>query len=344
MTAPAAKFRVVVAQPARDVRLSGALAGEPTIDVVATTSEGLRALTLARRLRPDAIVLDAGLPGDSAFAAARRIMSELPTPIIVAVEDGGTPASSQRAAAIDAGAALVVAKPPEPETPGFANRRSTLIAAVRAMAPMHLSRERLHAVEPAPPALRRATIVALAASTGGPAAIARVLGELPADFNAPVLVTQHIARGFVEGMVRWLDGSCPISVKLAEHGERLRPATVYVAGDDRHLTARDPRTIALSDEPPAHGHRPSASVMFRSVAAAFGTAALTAVLTGMGRDGVDGLIAVRQAGGVVIAQDEATSAVFGMPKAAIDAGIVDRVVPLGAIARYILGASLCNVS
>jgi two-component system chemotaxis response regulator CheB len=344
MTAPAAKFRVIVAQPARDTRLSAALAGEPAIDVVATTTEGLRALTLARRLRPDAIVLDAALPADAAFGAARRIMAELPTPIVMAVEEGATRATQQRTAAIAAGAALVVAKPPDPETPGFASRRSGLIAAVRAMAPMRLSADRLHAVEPPAPPMRRAAIVALAASTGGPAAIARVLGELPADFNAPVLVTQHIARGFVDGMVRWLDGSCAITVKLAEHGERLRPSTVYVAGDDRHLTARDSRTIALSDEPPAHGHRPSASVMFRSVAAAFGSAALTAILTGMGRDGIDGLIAVRQAGGVVIAQDEATSAVFGMPKAAIDAGIVDRIVPLGALAQHFLGATQCNAS
>ena len=332
------KYRVVVAHAAGDRRLIAALAGDPGIEVVATTTEALRAVTLTRRYRPDAIVLDASFPDQAAHAAARRIMAEIPTPIIMAVDSDGDQAGTDRQAALQAGAVLVVVKPPEAETPGFASRRSGLIAAVRAMAPMHLAaRERLSLVETAESAhpVRRAAIVAIAASTGGPAAFSRILGELPGDFGAPILLTQHISSGFVDGMVRWLNGACELSVKLAEHGERLRPATVYVAGDDRHLTARDERTIALSDEPPAHGHRPSASVMFGSVASVFGSASLGAVLTGMGRDGIDGLTAIHRAGGVVIAQDETTSVVFGMPKAAIDAGIVHRVLPLSGIARHL---------
>jgi two-component system chemotaxis response regulator CheB len=333
-----AKYRVVVAHATGDRRLTAALAGDPGIEVVATTSEALRAVTLTRRYRPDAIVLDASFPDEGAYVATRRIMAEIPTPIIMAVDADGRRAGSDRQAALDAGAVLVVVKPPDAETPGFATRRSGLIAAVRAMAPMHVAareRETQRQLDEAPGVVRRVSIVAIAASTGGPAAFSRVLGELPGDFAAPILLTQHIARGFVEGMVRWLNGACELSVKLAEHGERLRPATVYVAGDDRHLTARDERTIALSDEPPAHGHRPSASVMFQSVATVFGSSSLGAVLTGMGRDGVDGLAAIHRAGGVVVAQDEATSVVFGMPKAAIEAGIVHRVLPLSGIARHL---------
>jgi two-component system, chemotaxis family, protein-glutamate methylesterase/glutaminase len=331
------KYRVVVAHVAGDRRLTTALAGDPGIEIVATTSEALRAVTLTRRLRPEAIVLDASLPDEGAYAAARRIMTEIPTPIIVAVDAESRRAGTDRQAALQAGAVLVVVKPPEAETPGFATRRSGLIAAVRAMAPMHVEgrqrREPLEADETG--AVRHAAIVAIAASTGGPAAFSRILCDLPADFGAPILLTQHIARGFAEGMVRWLNGACALSVKLAEHGELLRPATVYVAGDDRHLTARDERTIALTDEPPAHGHRPSASVMFQSVATVFGSASLGAVLTGMGRDGIDGLTAIHRAGGAVVAQDETSSAVFGMPKAAIDAGIVHRVLPLSGIARHL---------
>jgi len=332
------KFRIVVAHAAGDRRLVTALAGDPTIDVVSTTSEGPHVVTLTRRFRPDAVVLDGDLP-DTAFEAVRRIMAEMPTPIIVAVEPDGGRANDDRQTALQAGALLVVDKPPEPETPGYATRRSGLLAAVRAMAQLHVDARPPTAVADEDSGMMpRAAVVAIAASTGGPAAFSRILCALPPDFAAPILLTQHISRGFVDGMVRWLDGACAISVKLAEHGEPLRPATVYVAGDDRHLTTPDVRTIALSDEPPAHGHRPSASVMFRSVAAAFGSASLGAVLTGMGRDGIDGLIAIRHAGGAVIAQDEATSAVFGMPKAAIEAGVVDRVVPLGSIARHLLTA------
>jgi two-component system chemotaxis response regulator CheB len=148
----------------------------------------------------------------------------------------------------------------------------------------------------------------------------------------PILITQHIARGFVNGMVRWLDEAAPLKVKLAEHGASLQPSTVYVAGDDRHLTVLPDRTIALTEDPPSDGHRPSATVLFRSVAQAFGPKALAVVLTGMGRDGADGLDAVHRAGGLVFAQDEPSSAVFGMPKAAIDAGLTDLVLSLDAIA------------
>lgn len=330
------KYRVVVAHAAGDRRLTSALAGDPGIEIVATTSEALRAVTLTRRFRPEAIVLDASLANEGAYDAARRIMAEIPTPIIMAV-DAEDQRAGDRQAALQAGAVLVVVKPPEAETPGFATRRSGLIAAVRAMAPMHVeARERRESAEPDEPVpVRRVSIVAIAASTGGPAAFSRILGDLPGDFGAPILLTQHIAQGFVDGMVRWLNGACALSVKLAEHGERLRPATVYVAGDDRHLTTRDERTIALSDEPPANGHRPSASVMFQSVATVFGSASLGAVLTGMGRDGIDGLTAIHRAGGAVVAQDETTSVVFGMPKAAIDAGIVHRVLPLSGIAPHL---------
>jgi two-component system chemotaxis response regulator CheB len=139
-------------------------------------------------------------------------------------------------------------------------------------------------------------------------------------------------------MVRWLGGVAAVHVKVAEHGERLRPATVYVAGDDRHLTALDNRTIGLTDAPPADGHRPSATIMFRSVATAFGQSALGAILTGMGTDGVAGLTAIHRAGGTVVAQDEASSVVFGMPRAAIQAGIVHRILALDDIAADLVAA------
>ncbi len=177
-------------------------------------------------------------------------------------------------------------------------------------------------------------VVAVGASAGGPAALHQIFSHLDRDFSLPIVVTQHITPGFVDGMVRWLDDASELKVKVAEHGEPLRDGVVYMAADEHHLTIAPNRTIALSDEPLVAGHRPSATMLFKSVAKTYGAGALAIILTGMGKDGVDGLAAIRKAGGTVIAQDEKSSAVFGMPKAAIDAGCTDEVVPLdGIIAR-----------
>lgn len=334
--------RVVLVRLPGDERLADAIASDADTTIAGITSDGAHAAALARRLRPDAIVVDAGLPERTAFEAIRSVMAEHPTPIIVAVEDGPRGAQA-RLEALQAGALLVVPKPPPRNDPLFAARSSGLLAAVQTMGRMTLPRRRSTPVTHANGArttrsAQRAGIVAVAASTGGPAAFHQILGALPEDFGAPILVTQHLSSGFVEAMVRWLDGTAALTVKVAENGERLNPGTVYVAADGHHLTASREGTIELSDAPPAGQHRPSATVMFESVAASFGRTALGVVLTGMGADGVAGLAAIRRAGGAVFAQDEATSVVFGMPRAAIEAGVVDRVLPLEGIARHLVAA------
>jgi len=172
----------------------------------------------------------------------------------------------------------------------------------------------------------------MAASTGGPAAIQKIISELPAAFP-PILVVQHIARGFIDGFATWLNTAGALRVRVAEAGEALQPGTVYVAPDDRHLGVSSRMQIDLAETPPIGGFRPSASHLFRSVAKQFGPAALAVVLTGMGDDGCEGLEEVRRQGGRVVAQDETSSVVFGMPAAAISAGLADGIVPIGEIAH-----------
>jgi len=185
-------------------------------------------------------------------------------------------------------------------------------------------------------------VVAVGASAGGPAALHQILSRLDADFALPIVITQHITPGFVDGMVRWLDDASPLRVKVAEHGEPLRDGVVYIAADGHHLTVARDRTIALSAEPLVAGHRPSATMLFKSVAKTYGAGVLAIILTGMGKDGVDGLAAIRNAGGTVIAQDEESSAVFGMPKAAIDAGCTNEIISLDGIIARIWAAGRPN--
>jgi two-component system chemotaxis response regulator CheB len=204
--------------------------------------------------------------------------------------------------------------------------------------------ERAPAPPPAAPALATASlregpteVVAIVASTGGPGAIHRILTTLPADYPVPILVVQHISRGFGPGFAGWLDKASPLRVKMAEEGEALRPATVYVAVDDRHLGVTASHKIHLSTDPAVGGFRPSATVLFESVAAAFRGHAVAVILTGMGRDGVDGLRAIRRAGGRTIAESEATAVIYGMPAAAVHAGLADFILPLDEVCAAMAG-------
>lgn len=178
-------------------------------------------------------------------------------------------------------------------------------------------------------------IVGIAASTGGPPALSRLLGQLPANFPVPIFVVQHIPAGFSSGLADWLDGETPLKVKLAEEDEVPQPGFVYLPADDRHLTFWSDGRLHLDESPSRYGLRPSADLTFESMAQVWPGKTLSVMLTGMGRDGSQGMRSLNQAGGYNIAQDEASSVIFGMPKAAIDLGIIDKVLPLLDIAGYL---------
>jgi two-component system, chemotaxis family, protein-glutamate methylesterase/glutaminase len=229
-----------------------------------------------------------------------------------------------------------------PESPDFERESRHLRDTLRAMSAVKVVRHwpQRASVPPPRPAVApgprsRPAVVAIATSTGGPAALHRIFSELPADFPLPILVVQHIALGFAEGMARWLDSVTPLKVKVAEEGEPLKPGTVYVAADDRHLGVTTDGRAQVSNAAPVGGFRPSGTFLFRSTARAYGAASVALILTGMGQDGLDGLRELRQSGARVLAQDEATSIVFGMPGVVVAAGLADAVLPLDAIATHL---------
>ncbi len=186
------------------------------------------------------------------------------------------------------------------------------------------------------PSRGRARIVAIASSTGGPQALQELLTPLPADFRVPILVVQHMAQGYIAGLVSSLAAHSRMRLKLAEHQEPLCPGTIYVAPDDHHLGVAGQHSIDLSGAPPVKGFRPSATWLFSSVAQHFGAGALGVILTGRGQDGVAGLVEIRHAGGLIVAQDEQSSVAYEMPRAAVEAGLPDLVVPLPAIADQLM--------
>jgi two-component system chemotaxis response regulator CheB len=319
--------------------LEGIFALEPGFEVVGRARNGEEAVALTRDLRPDLVTMDIEMPVVNGFDATVRIMTECPTPIVIV---SGQDVNSVGFAlnAMKAGALAVVPKPSAPGTPEFDGQARHLLTMARAMAGVKLL-PRVQGgqpLAPQPPAQRtRARVVAIAASTGGPPALSRILSELPGDFRAPLLVVQHIAEGFADGLAKWLAASSRLRIKVAEEGERLAPGTVYLAPDRRHLGVEGDR-VALSDAPPIDGFKPSGTYLFESVAKAFGPAALGLILTGMGRDGVAGLAALHAAGGTVVAQDQQSSVIFGMNGEAVLGGLTDEVLPLDALAYLLMQA------
>jgi two-component system chemotaxis response regulator CheB len=280
-------------------------------------------------MRPDVLTMDVRMPIMDGLEATRHIMRQVPTPIVIVTGNLMHADMDVTFEALRAGALTVVL------TPGLADPEgcAKVIQSVRLMAkvpvvhhwghkPPSLSTPD-HRPFPQPDTIK---MIGIAASTGGPGTLARLLRKLPGNYPIPILIVQHVSRGFVTGLAEWLNGETELEVRLANHGDLTRGGMVLIAPDDYHLQVNTGGLIQLNHEAPYKGLRPSANYLFHSLATSFCRQAAGIVLTGMGDDGAEGLRALRQAGGVTIAQDKDSCVVYGMPEQAVLLDAVDHIL------------------
>lgn len=336
-------LRVLIADDSPTARqaLSYIVREAGDMQVVGEARDGRHALKLADELRPDVVLMDITMPEMDGLEATGEIMHQTPVPIVIvsgSLEGRETEIAFQ---AIRAGALTVMPKPPGFGAPNFTSEAAKLQNTLRAMAGVsviHHWKQRRPTTKPVEQSVHVSVnpeIVAIVSSTGGPGALSEILGRLPADFPLPVVVVQHIAADFLPSLVKWLDGIAPLSVSIAQPGDQPKPGNVYIAPGQAHLRIDRNLRFCLDTKTPGR-HIPSGDVLFDSVASAYGAKAVGVVLTGMGDDGAHGLRAMYNAGAFTIAQDESSSAVYGMPREAAAQGTTRAVLPLTDIAGALI--------
>ncbi|MGE0714512.1 MAG: chemotaxis protein CheB [Alphaproteobacteria bacterium] len=333
------RVALVEDSPTARALVAGVIAGQPDMQLVGSAGDGVDGVALVRALEPDVVLMDANLPVLDGFLATRRIMEECPTRIVMVTAslDPADVRISMRG--LEAGALAVIRKPSGPDSADHEISVRHLVETIRLMSEVSVVRRR-PARDPravVPPAVTDAPcgprrVVVMGTSTGGPRVLAQILRALPADFAAPICIVQHIAEGFLPGLVGWLREEAALSVAIAEDGCRPLPGAVYFAPDGRQLGFGAGGALRLSPCAAGDAFCPSVSHLFRSAAAVWGRTAVGVLLTGMGRDGVEGLSELRAAGAETIAQDPASCTVDGMPGAAIASGSAMRVLQPEAIA------------
>lgn len=317
--------------------LSHVFRADPGLRVMGIANDGAEALAFVAHQRPDVILMDIQMPVMNGYEATRRIMETDPIPIVICTASTQQHDVDETFRAIEAGAVAFVSKPAGPGHPDFQEMVASMIQTLKLMAEVKLVKRMPRTgtaragslrvtseLSARPPAIR---IVAMGASTGGPAVLQTILALLPGDFPVPIVIVQHIASGFIGGLADWLGSCSGFPTHVARHGDRPLPGNVYLAPDHVHLGLDAGGRLALSEDEPENGLRPAVSYLFRSVARYYGPSAAGVLLTGMGKDGAEDLKLIRDRGGVTIAQNQESSLIHGMPGEAVRLGSAIHVLP-----------------
>jgi two-component system chemotaxis response regulator CheB len=344
-------IRVLVVDDSAFMRgaIARVLSADPRFEVVGQAGDGHEAVQLAQKLQPGVITMDYNMPGLNGAQATRAILSRGAIPIVM-LSAHTREGAQETIEALAAGAVDFVTKPQGEVSANLSEVRDEFVAKLLAAAGANVgcgsaessgipssrgprsSRSMASAARAMPAGTR---VVVLASSTGGPAALVRVLPTLDLGHQAALVIVQHMPAGYTGALADQLSEVFQVPVREARAGDALEAGRAFVAPGGSHLTVDRSGRVALTETPPVHGVRPAADVTFKSIAQGYGGRAVGVVLTGMGRDGALGLAAIKAAGGRTVAQDRHSSVVYGMPKAAVEMGVVDDVVPLDRVGKVV---------
>ena len=341
------KALIVDDSPAVRQLLSRILCSDPDFEVLGEAGSGAEALEFLSRATPDVITIDINMNVMDGFDLTRQIMESRPCPIVIVSASWRPDEVAMTFKAIEAGAVAIIGTPRGLGHPRHEEEAKALMRTVKSMSEVKVVRRwprcRPTPAGPGVPGLpgklsSPARLVAIGASTGGPIVLQTILGNLPKGFPAPVLIVQHIVAGFLQGMVDWLANTTEFPVEIARHGQPALNHHAYLAPDGAHMGIGREGRIMLAADDRESGLRPSVSHLFKSVADSFGPTAAGVLLTGMGRDGAESLLLMKQKGALTIAQDRESSTVFGMPGEAVRLGAATFILPPERIAALLAGA------
>lgn len=362
------KVLIVEDSPIVTAILKRILASSSEIEVVGTAKNGLEALELISNLQPHVITTDLHMPRMNGLEFTKRVMARFPRPILVISASVQKEDSKNVFQLLQAGALDIFPKPAAGLGVDYDLLKPALINKIKVLAgvsvfthhnsrlgsseklvvtqqfrtekscqtPVFTSSERKRAI-----AGEMRYIIAIGASTGGPQALQQILSKLPLNLPIPILCVQHISEGFLPGLIDWLAATCQLSIEIATAGESPKPGTIYFPQERSHLELDNRGLFIYSAAPALGGHRPSVTVTMKSVAKIYGRRSIGVILTGMGRDGADGMLAISKSGGLTIAQDKSSCVIFGMPKEAIALGAVQKILPVSKIAPLLLD-TICS--
>jgi two-component system chemotaxis response regulator CheB len=326
--------------------LRAILSQESDFQVIGEAKNGEQAIKMNASLRPDLLTMDIRMPVLDGFKATQQIMQQQPVPIVVVSTEANNHELQTAFRAIEAGALAVVEKPCGGADAACVAARRELVQTLRAMAEVKVVRHRPRRPPAPPPPINASAattptleLLAIGCSTGGPQALHEMVSRLDATFPLPIVVAQHIAKGFIGGLATWLGQAGSLRISLAAQGMALQPGTLYLAPDDYQLRifrSHGKLIAQLSEDPPVNGFRPSATPLLQSAAAACPGTAVGGLLTGMGADGAAGLLAMHRCGCPTFVQGERSCVVFGMPETALQLGAVDYVVEAPEIAAHLI--------
>ena len=309
------------------------LENDKSITIVGEASNGKKAVDMAEELNPDLIIMDLNMPVLNGIEATQQIMKKSPTPILIF---SGEVDAHSGFDAIQKGAVEILKKPDfhDINEPEFVN---SFIQRIKELEKVHsaTTKKKYSAQKACEDDNASYKICLIGASTGGPVAIKKILTDLPADFPLGIAIVQHLEKGFEEGYTEWLNDQSKLTVRLAKINDMPKPGEVIVSPVDVHLVLNG-NSFTYNDGPPVLNQKPSVDILFKSAAKSYGNKVLAVLLTGMGKDGGEGCVAIKEKCGFTVVQDEETSTIFGMPQAAIELGGASVVLPLNEIAEFLV--------